>query len=237
MDTRLLSCVTASECSHKTLLNIQTNESTDKYSHIILFVKFFSKFFHSIWGMGKTNEEYNLIVAERVKAIQLLSDLEVEGFAQITGLSKDIFYSIYSGRRRLTLETAKIIGESLDFDGSIIFDLNTPIPSSIKHSVNLKRFKREHIYNVEFFSKSWSEKKLSKIIESKLIEKGFFSSPKYTSDVMKELISLGEVANNDLLNKQLKYFTIKGQLRKYKAKLKNKFGEELNREVYVYSDK
>lgn len=187
--------------------------------------------------MGKTNEEYKTIVAKRVKAIQLLSDLEIEGFAQITGLSKDIFYSIYSGRRRLTPETAKIIGQSLDFDGSIIFDLNTPIPVSIKNSINLKRFRREHAYNIEFFSKSWSEKKLAQIIKSKLIDKGFFASPKYTSDVKNELMSLGETVNSDLLNKQLKYFTVKGELRKYKTKLKNKFGEDLKREVYVYSDK
>lgn len=179
-------------------------------------------------------EQYNISIQERLKTVQKYAELEIEGLAQLTGLSIDTFYSLYSGRRRLTLKTAQNIGYALNFDGSIIFDLNSPIPISIKTSENLKKFRKEYAYNVEFFSKSWSSRKLSKIIEIKLIEKGFFAIPRYTLEVKNALLILEETVNSDLLNKQLKYLVIRGLLKKRKARLKDKSGKELQREVYVY---
>ncbi len=180
------------------------------------------------------SEEYNAEIRKRLRRVQNYAELEIVGFAQLTGLSIDTFYAIYSGRRRLTFKSAQIIGNALNFDGLIIFDLNSPLPVSIKTSENLKRFRKEYAYNVEFFSKTWSSTKLSKIIEESLIAKGFFSTPKYTSEVRKNLSSVGIEADNDLLNKQLKYLVIRGMLRKRKEKLKDKFGNVLNREVYIY---
>lgn len=188
--------------------------------------------------MEDITKEYKMAVAARVKQIRILAELEIEGFAKITEVSKDILYSINRGDKRLTPKIAKKIGVAFEFDENIIFDLTSPIPNTIKNSKKLKDFRENYKYNVEFFSKSWTQKKLSNIINTNLIQKGFFKTPKYAFEVRSALIALGEDPDNALLHQQLKYFSEeKKPLKKQEAKMKNKLGEDLVRVVYIYEER
>lgn len=178
--------------------------------------------------------EYNKKISERIIQILDYAGLEVKGIAVLTGRSIDIFYAIINYRRPLSQELATIIGESLNFDGSIIFNLNTPVPSSIKNSQTLQQFRKDNIHNKDFFIDSWSENKDSTFIEKQLINTGYFNKPRYAWEVNEKLKSKGRKLNSDLLSKQLKYFVKKGMLKSKRVPIKLKSGGFGKREVDVY---
>src|SRR5699024_4824724 len=151
---------------------------------------------------------YNKKISERIVYILDLTELEIKGIAAITGKSIDIFYAVISCRRPLSQDLARVIGKSLNFDGSIIFDINTPIPGAIKKSSNLLQFRRDHINNKDFFIDTWTNDKDSVFIKKHLIYTGYFSTPRYAWEVNRKLEHLGRKLDSDLLSKQLKYFEI-----------------------------
>jgi len=179
-------------------------------------------------------KEYNKVLSERLKIILFLAGLELKGIAAITNRSIDIFYAILSQRKPLTVELACVIGEALDFDGKLIFNLNSPIPSTIKNSEKLKKFKIENFSNREYFVNSWSDEKVSNYIKSKLIETDYFLQPKYAWEVNKKLADLGRNINSDLLSKHLKYLVTKGVLKSKRGPIKLKGGGFGLREVDIY---
>jgi hypothetical protein len=161
----------------------------------------------------------------------------ITNFFKVCSNSKcsiDIFYSILSGRRPLTHELALIIGDALNFDGNIIFNINYQIPSTIKNSSNLNKFRQENSNNLDYFTETWSEQKASHFIKLELIQKDFFNTPKYTWEVNEQLKSLGKKINSNLLNKHLKYLVEKNLLKSKRAPLKRKNGDYGTRMVEVY---
>jgi len=177
---------------------------------------------------------YNKKISERILLVLQYAGLELKGIATLTGKSIDIFYAIISGRRRLTNQLATLIGQALDFDGSIIFNINSPIPQSIKQSINLQKFKKENHNNKEFFIDTWADNKDSTFIKTHLIYPGYFSEPRYAWEVSQKLETLGRKINSDLLSKQLKYFVTKDILKSKRAPIKLKSGGYGNRKVVVY---
>lgn len=180
------------------------------------------------------SSEYDKNIAERIELIMQYTELEIAGLAELTGLSIDTIYAILSGRRKLSKKSAKLIGENLDFDGSIIFNLNTKIPTSIKKSIKLQNFRLNFKENKEYFSNTRLDRKTSYFIKLRLIDEGFFSSEKFTWEVNEECEKLGKSINSNLLNKQLKYFVTKGILKSKRAPIKLKSGGYGNREVDAY---
>jgi len=179
-------------------------------------------------------KEYNKILSERLKMILYLAGLEIKGIAAITNKSIDIYYAILSQRKPLTVELAFTIGEALDFDGKLIFNLNSPIPNSIKYSEKLRKFKFENFSNIEYFVNSWSDEKISNYIKRKLIDTDYFVQPKYAWEVNNKLADLGRKINSDLLSKHLKYLVTKGVLKSKRAPIKLKGGGFGLREVDIY---
>lgn len=180
---------------------------------------------------------YNKKISERILRILDLTGLEIKGIAALTGKSIDIFYAVISCRRPLSQDLARVIGKSLNFDGSIIFDMNTPIPMTIKNSSNLLQFRQEHINNKDFFINTWTNDKDSAFIKKHLIYSGYFSTPRYAWEVNRKLERLGRKLDSDLLSKQLKYFVKKEILESKKAALKLKKGGFGKRMVDLYWQK
>jgi len=183
---------------------------------------------------NKSDKDYNKKISERIVQILDFAGLEIKGIAAMTGKSIDIFYAVISGRRSLSNDLAKIIGDSLDFDGNIIFNLNTTIPTSIKNSKNLSQFRQDNINNKEFFLDTWSKDKDSNFIKRKLIYSEYFSEPRYAWEVNERLVELGRDLDSDLLSKQLKYFVRKGIIKSKRSPIKLKGGGYGKREVDVY---
>lgn len=183
---------------------------------------------------NKTGIEYNKLISERLIEILRYSNLEIKGIAALTKRSIDIFYSVLSERRPLSKDLAKVIGDSLDFDGMIIFNINTAIPNTIKTSQNLSKFREKNINNKDYFTDTWSENKDSTFIKNKLIYTGYFSEPRYAWEVNNKLLTLGRKIDSDLLAKQLKYFVTKNILKSKKARIKLKSGDFGKRIVDVY---
>lgn len=182
----------------------------------------------------KEDQSYNKIISKRIIQILEYSKLEIKGIAALTDKSIDIFYAIINLRRKLSPELAKAIGDALNFDGSIIFNFNIEIPSSIAHSINLKAFRKDNLMNKEFFSDLWSGDKDSTFIKKNLIYKGFFSEERYTWEISDSLVELGRDIDPNLLKSQLRYLVKKGLLFSKPAPLKKRSGEYGSREVNVY---
>lgn len=151
------------------------------------------------------DDSYNKEISKRFALILNYTQLEILGGAKFFGLSVDIIYAILSGRRKLSNNIATLIGEKLNFDGSIIFNLNIPIPETIKISENLELFKKANKNNLNYFVSTWNDKKLSELIKNKLVSENFFNEPKYTWEVTNALKKYTPDINPDLVNKQLKY--------------------------------
>lgn len=180
------------------------------------------------------DENYNKKISERILRILDYSSLEIKGIAALTKKSIDIYYAIIAKRKKLTVNLAKTIGDSLDFDGMIIFDLNSPIPKSIKESPNLNKFRLDNINNIEYFKDKWTDNKDSTFIKKELIEKGFFNTYRYTWEINNELKKLGRNIKSDNLSKYLKYF-LETEILDYKKKpIKLKNGKLGERIVFVY---
>lgn len=183
---------------------------------------------------NENSSAYNKKISERILLILEYAKLELKGIAALTGKSIDIFYAVISGRRRLTNELATIIGRSLDFDGYIIFNINTAIPQSIKQSPTLQKFRKENRNNKEFFIDTWHEGKDSTFLKTHLVYEGYFSEPRYTWEVSDKLKEFNKKIGSDLLSKQLKYLVTKGVLRSTRAPIKLKRGGYGERLVDVY---
>ena len=180
------------------------------------------------------SSKYDKNIAQRIEAIMQYSGLEIAGLAQLTGLSIDTIYAILSGRRKLSKKSANLIGNSLDFDGNIIFNLNVKIPTNIAKSTKLQNFRSNFKENTEYFATTRLDRKSSYFIQVELIDKGFFISEKFTWEVSEECERLGRAINSNLLNKQLKYFVTKGILQSRRAPIKLKNGGYGKRIVDVY---
>lgn len=185
--------------------------------------------------MDINNENnYNKIISERLIQILNYSNLEIKGIAALTDRSIDIFYAVLAQRRPLSQELAKAIGDALDFDGMIIFNINIQIPTSIKTSPSLLAFRKENISNHNYFTDSWSADKDSSFIKDKLVYSGYFSEPRYAWEVNDTLKNLGRKLDSDLLSKQLKYLVTKEIIKSKRAPIKLKNGGFGKRMVDVY---
>ncbi|SJN47923.1 hypothetical protein [Sphingobacterium sp. JB170] len=187
--------------------------------------------------IGNISQEYDKKISERILLILKYSSLEIKGIAALTNKSPDIFYAIITRRRRLSPKLASVIGEALDFDGNIIFNLNIPIPTTIKESQKLSTFKKANANNRFFFIDTWTKNKDSTFIREQLLDKGYFAYPRYAWEVNQQLLKLGKRLDSDLLTKQLKYLVEKGLLKSKKAPLKLKEGGYGSRSVTVYFQK
>lgn|SRR5690606_98496 len=184
--------------------------------------------------ISENDKSYNKKISKRIIEILDYSNLEIKGIAAITNKSIDIFYAIINLRKKLSQELATAIGNALDFDGNIIFNINIEIPDSIRQSQNLKKFRDENINNTEYFSDLWSANKDSTFIKRELIYNGFFSKQRYTWEISDKLRVLKRDIRPDLLKSHLKYLVTKNELKSKLAPLKKRNGGYGTRLVNVY---
>lgn len=177
---------------------------------------------------------YNKKISERILQVLKYADLEVKGIAVLTNKSIDIFYAVISGRRALSKNLAFTIGKALNFNGNELFNLNLPVPKTIKNSPNLQQFKKDNINNIEYFISTWTAKKDSTFIKENLIDNNFFATPRYTWEVTVELERLNKKIKNDHLSSYLRHFAKIGILKKESRPIKLKNGEFGIRPASVY---
>lgn len=68
--------------------------------------------------MRNLEQDYSKAIAERVKAIMVICNLDIAGFAEFYGKSTSHIYGIINGTRSLSESFALDIGKKLGFDGS-----------------------------------------------------------------------------------------------------------------------
>lgn len=179
--------------------------------------------------MSKINNDYTDAIAERIRTIMQIAGLEILGISKLTGISDSHIYSLLNGRRNLTNEMAKIIGDSLEFDGMLIFKLNKEIPS-INKSLQLTKFKDLYKHNAEYFIDTKIDRKGSAFIEYELLLTSFFEEPRYTWEVQVECKRLKKNYTSNQANRYLKYLVVKKLLKSEKRKIKRRnetFGERM----------
>lgn len=177
---------------------------------------------------------YNKKISEKILQVLEYADLEIKGIAVLTNKSIDIFYAVISGRRTLSKDLARTIGDALNFNGNELFNLNSPVPKTIKNSPNLQQFKKDNVNNINYFSSSWTAKKDSTFIKENLIDNNFFATPRYTWEVNVELKRLNKEIKNDHLSSYLQYFTETGILKKESRTIKLRDGSQGKRSAFVY---
>jgi len=184
--------------------------------------------------MSKINNDYNDAIAERIKTIMQIAGLEILGISKLTGISDSHIYSLLNGRRNLTDEVATIIGDSLEFDGMLIFKLNKEIPSVINKSSRLIKFKDLYKHNAEYFIDTKIDRKGSAFIEHELLLTPFFEESRYTWEVQAECKRLKRNYTSNEVNRYLKYLVVRRLLRSEKRKIKLRNGIFGRRMVDVF---
>ncbi len=182
------------------------------------------------------NKKYRLLIAERVRRIMEIIDLDVPGFAEFLDKSSPHIYGISNGSRPLSEALAKEIGEFLEFDGMKIFNLNSPIPKDIRRVDKLIHFKKENKDNPEYFLSQKPARSVDTFILEVLIKTGFFDNgPKYLSETTKFCKEeLNREFVDDELTKGLVYAVKKNILKSEKRSIKLKNGGLGVRQVDVY---
>jgi plasmid maintenance system antidote protein VapI len=186
---------------------------------------------------NSSNNQYSHAIIARVRGILEMAGLEILGLSVLTGLSESHVYSLLSGRRSLTEDVALVIGESLNFDGRIIFNLNIDIPESIKKSINLKKFRLRFKDNKEYFIDTKIERKPSHFVEHEVVGSDFLNEPKYVWEINEYCSKHGKDYTSDKLKKYLGYFAKTGKLNSKKASIKLRNGAFGNRMVDVFWNK
>lgn len=180
------------------------------------------------------NPDYGNAIIERLKLVMELAGLEISGFSVLTDLSESQIYSLLSGRRTLTEKVAIRIGESLGFNGLMIFNLQQDIPEGIKRSDNLKKFSLKYKDNHEYFIDTKIDRKPAYFLEFEVLSTNFFNKPKYVWEVNDFCKELGRKFISDKLKKYLNYFVTISKLKSEKRPIKLRKGGFGQRMVDVF---
>ncbi len=177
---------------------------------------------------------YTQDVAERLRKIIELTGLEVPGFAAFIGLSESHVYSLLSARREIPTQFAQQLGEQLDFDGIRIFKLNQELPESIRTAPALRKFRKEHHHNKEYFITTKKERSLSHFLEEELLHTSLFEEPRYVWQVNDACREKNRKVDSDTLSKHLKYLVSKNLLKSAKKQIQRRDGSLGKRMVTVF---
>jgi plasmid maintenance system antidote protein VapI len=180
------------------------------------------------------SDGYKKALIDRLKKLMELSNLEIKGFSKLTGISENHIYSILSGRRTLTSVSADKIGKGLDFDGTLIFNLQIELPEQIKKSETLKKFIADNRNNTEYFIDSNKKKKLSTFIKQDILPTDLLKVPRYVWEINTFCESKGRKILSDTLKKHLSYLVVKGELKSKKRPIKKRDGSFGERMVDVF---
>jgi plasmid maintenance system antidote protein VapI len=186
--------------------------------------------------MRNLKKDYSEAIADRIKEIMRIIDLDVAGVAELFGKSTSHIYGIINGTRPLSESFAREIGEKLGFDGSKIFNLTSKIPSYISNSEALSLFKKEYKENPEYFLSTKAKRSTNSFVNDILLKSDCFS------DGYKYLYEITEYCENELntvfvgdkLSKALQYSVKQNTLKSTKKPIKLKNGKLGKRLVDVY---
>lgn len=186
--------------------------------------------------MRSIQQDYSKAIAERIKDIMIIIDLDVAGIAELFGKSTSHIYGIINGTRPLSESFAKEIGEKLGFDGSKIFNLKSRIPTSISKSESLMIFKANYKHNPEYYLSTKFKRSTNTFIVDVLLKSDCFNDGyKYLNEITEYCqLELNKKFIDDQLSKALQYAVKKGVLRSEKRPIKLKNGGFGKRLVDVY---
>lgn len=186
--------------------------------------------------MEGKSKEYLIAIANRIKTIMDITDLDVAGFAEFLNKSTSHIYGILNQNRTVSESFATEIGNKLDFDGARIFNLNSRIPSSISKSDLLIKFKANHKHNPEYFLSSKSDRSANTFITEILVKSDCFADGyKYLKEIRKYCAEqLNREFIDDQLTKALQYAVSTKKLKFKKKPILLKNGGFGKRQVDVY---
>jgi len=178
---------------------------------------------------------YNKLIADKLRRIMAITDLNIIGFAEFLDKQSSHLYGILNGSRILSIALAKHIGECLGFDGIKILNPNYSIPMKIARSENLIAFKRDNIANASFFASGNIDRSINRFVLEVLIPSGLFSKPVYLSEIIIfSRVHFDKNYSSDQLSKALRYAVLSGKLNSRKEPIKLKNGNPGLRLVDVY---
>ncbi|WP_304063409.1 hypothetical protein [Pedobacter glucosidilyticus] len=183
--------------------------------------------------MNNLDSNYSKSISARLLLIMELTELEISGFAEFTGVSESHLYALINGNRKLTGNVAAQIGRKLKLEGWEILQLDYNIPLSIRKSPMLVEFHKDYKNIPEYFTYSLYNRKSSKYIAD-LIHTDLFSHPVYIWEIKDFCKKSKKNYTSKSLSQILNYLVIKGELKSEKRPIKKRDGSFGKRIVDVF---
>lgn len=178
---------------------------------------------------------YKKGVAERIRLIMEIIELEIDGFAEFTQISKSHIYALLTAKKTLTPQTADKIGKCINLVGSHILKIDYPIPGSIRKVPAVKDFHETYKNNPEYFTKTKGKGSISYFFEHTLFSTTLFDSPVNVGEIKQACSDFGLELSSKKVSQVVNYLVIRKKLVKETRELKKLNGQVGTREVGYFS--
>jgi len=181
-----------------------------------------------------TSEEIKARLLELIN----LSNLEIQGFAELVNISESHLRSLLNGKRDFTEDMVSRIGSPFNLTAAKFLDTNFKLTKRKVNTPILNKFYEENKANSAYFLEQKEFRKDSLFIKNNLILKGnFFKSPKYVSDVREKCGELDKYFASKKISQILNHFAYIGILERYHDFKINKNGEKGKRLLSLFYKK
>lgn len=178
---------------------------------------------------------YKQAIIDRMKHIMEILELEVDGFAEFTQISKSHIYALLNTKRGLTIQTAEKIASRINLTGSQLLKLDYPIPLSIRKIAEVKKFHDTYKYNPEYFTRTKEETSISYFFENTLMRTDLFDNPVNVRQIREACTALGKNYSSKKVSHTVDYLSAKKKLYKENKLLLKKNGETGTKQFPFYS--
>ena len=156
---------------------------------------------------------------KRLRAFREAAELSQEQVQHATGIGQSNITKMEAGKLNTSLSQLALLSELFGVDDHVLLDYrSSPEPDVIRQNVQM--FLKRHGIDPTFFLR----RKLSHLLQTKLLTSKFFNVPRYSKDVADHLMEkYGEEFSTSHISQALDGLTRKGLIEKISTDKKTKY--------------
>lgn len=179
-----------------------------------------------------SSEQTNL--GKRVENLMRISELEISGFADFTGVSESHLYAVINGTKQLNKKTANKIAAQFNLSSRQLLNQKFKLTKKLKQAPALLKFNSENKGVHDYFIKTKIDRKVAYFIGQEILPKKKFDTQFSVSDVRNYCIEAGKNYTSKRVSQVLNYFVDRKKLGRKKITYVLKNGIKGKRMIDVF---